>query len=225
MDKKIIFENSPLFKKLNDLERKKLLDIAGIRNYPKNTFIFWQDESAQFFYIIYKGLVKEYRTYNNGRIKTFGIRKDMEVTSLLSMIIPHKYTVTSQTLSDTAVLAVPTLEFLDIVKDNKEFMKQLRMEGYERIEGALDEIGYTIFRNINGNLAYRLVELSIKFGIKKDNGILINLKFSQQELADMLGTNRETVCKCLQEFKDEKSIIISDKMITITNKEKLLQWQ
>ncbi|WP_311198925.1 helix-turn-helix domain-containing protein [Paenibacillus hexagrammi] len=64
-----------------------------------------------------------------------------------------------------------------------------------------------------------IIRLSEQHGIPTKDGLLIDVKLTHQQLANMVGTVRESVTKVLQELLDEGSIEIDKKKITLKNAE------
>lgn len=220
-----VLNNNKIFQLLTDKEKENVISLMHIRNYPKNTFIFWQSEDILKAYFIQKGLVKIFRSYQDKKMRTLGLLKENDLISDLTLFLPYKHFFTAQVLTDSTIICLPIKELSEIISNNSMAKMKLEKRIQEKIENALHEVDDSIFKSIHGNLALKLSSLADKFGVKKEDGILIKLKFSQQELADMIGTNRETICKTLNNFKIEKSIIIKDKLIKIIDRKKLLKWQ
>ncbi len=226
MDKNDLLLKNDFFGMLSKSEQSKIADSMNMRTYPKDTFIFWQNEDVANCFIIEKGLVKLFRTCDNGRVRTIGLFKEYDILPVNSIfIMPIKHFTTAQALTNSVIYSVPINVISTISKSNNEFYNHLLKKIHNWIEKILLDFDNMVFGNIQGNLALKLVALSEKFGIRKSEGIQINLKMSQRELADMIGTNPETVCKSLIMFKEENSITIKNKMITITDREKLLKWK
>ena len=59
---------------------------------------------------------------------------------------------------------------------------------------------------------------------KDGKGLELDLSISRQELANMVGTTRETVTRILMAFKKYKLIEIERNIIRITQPEKLKEW-
>ena len=85
------------------------------------------------------------------------------------------------------------------------------------IENQLEKL---VFRNAPSRLATLLMSLAEKHGVRDSQGIILNVKFSQQELANLIGTARETTSALLNEFKRLGFIDIRHRRIKI-----LEQWQ
>ena len=66
-----------------------------------------------------------------------------------------------------------------------------------------------------GALYSTLIRMSNSYGEKVDKGIFINLKLSNQELADFIGVARETLNRMVNDLKKSKVISYEDGYITI----------
>jgi len=75
-----------------------------------------------------------------------------------------------------------------------------------------------------GRTAQALLKLAEDYGKKSSKGIELDLNISRQELANIVGTTRETVIRALTAFKKEHSIDIDKNNITITDFEKVKGW-
>jgi CRP/FNR family cyclic AMP-dependent transcriptional regulator len=86
---------------------------------------------------------------------------------------------------------------------------KLRDADRKRVEfGAQDMLG---------RVAARLVELADEFGLTSDAGLVIDLSFPQQELADWIGASRESVVKALSQMRAWGWIETGRRAITVHN--------
>ena len=72
-----------------------------------------------------------------------------------------------------------------------------------------------IFLDVYGRVAKKLLELADAHGVKTDEGIIIDVRLTQQELASMVGASRESVNKVLGYFTDKNFISTDKHRITI----------
>ena len=87
----------------------------------------------------------------------------------------------------------------------------------ERLRKANEQIYDLTFLGVRSRIMKTIIRLSEQHGIQVQDGLLINVKLTHQQLANMVGTVRESVTKVLQELMDEGSIQIDKKMITLKN--------
>ncbi len=67
-----------------------------------------------------------------------------------------------------------------------------------------------------------IYDLAKKHGIRDAHGTIIDLKITHQELAEMVGTSRETVTRVLARLRDDGIIEISQRRITLLKPQELL---
>ena len=112
-------------------------------------------------------------------------------------------------------LAISSEMFLDYLVDHprvalhllRMLTGRLRDADRKRIEfGARDTIG---------RVAARLVELAEQFGTEGGTGVVIDLPFSQQELAGWIGSSRESVVKALTQMRARGWIETGRRSITV----------
>ena len=84
-----------------------------------------------------------------------------------------------------------------------------------RIENKLEN---PIFKDVNSKLAELLLRLGSEYGIDDSRGTLVALKITHQEMANLIGSTRETVSLTLSQFKrsglirtDGRKVILSDR--------------
>jgi CRP/FNR family transcriptional regulator len=76
----------------------------------------------------------------------------------------------------------------------------------ERLRAANALIAATTSQDIRARLASLLLNLGDQFGEQVENGTRITLRLTNQEMANMIGTTRETVNRTLNRFWDDKLV-------------------
>jgi CRP-like cAMP-binding protein len=80
----------------------------------------------------------------------------------------------------------------------------------KRLRSTDQMVEELIFLDVYGRVAKKLLELADTHGTKVENGIRIDVRLTQQELASMVGSSRESVNKVMGYFTD-KNFISTDK--------------
>lgn len=78
-------------------------------------------------------------------------------------------------------------------------------------------------KNIRERLAELLLTLSESYGEVNEDRIKLEIRLTREEMASMIGTVNETVTRFITEFKSDGIIEEEDKVIYITNQEKLMK--
>ena len=86
------------------------------------------------------------------------------------------------------------------------------------VEQRLEDI---VFKTVSERLAGLILTLGSKFGEDVKGGKKINLKLIHYDIANLIGSTRETTTAVLNEFKKEGLITIQEKMIIILDKKGL----
>jgi CRP-like cAMP-binding protein len=88
----------------------------------------------------------------------------------------------------------------------------------QRVERRLKSL---LFRSNRERLIYLLLELAEKYGRTNPDGLLIGIKLSHQELANMIGSTRETVTVLLGELQSEGLLAIQRRQVILRNPTRL----
>jgi len=78
-----------------------------------------------------------------------------------------------------------------------------------------------IFKDVGAKLAELLLELGLQHGIEDDRGIVIALKITHQEMANLIGSTRETVSLTLSQFKRKGLIQNEGRRVILSDREGL----
>ncbi len=78
-----------------------------------------------------------------------------------------------------------------------------------------------VFRDVTSKLAELLLNLASEYGVEESRGTLIALKITHQELANLIGSTRETVSLTLSQFKQKDMLTTEGRKVIVTNRESL----
>ncbi len=89
-----------------------------------------------------------------------------------------------------------------------------------RIERRLK---YLLFRSNRQRLIHALLELAEQYGVRSAEGIELAIKLTHQDLANIIGSTRETVTVVLGDLQSEGSIRLARRKITLTAMDRLAE--
>ena len=89
-----------------------------------------------------------------------------------------------------------------------------------RVRYTTDYAESLAFLDVYGRVAAKLLELADRYGVQKE-GIEIELRLTQAELASLVGATRESVNKVLGAFRDQGLIEVEGQRITILDRQGL----
>lgn len=203
-----------LFAGLSDQEFEVLADSLGKRTFGKGMIIFHKGSPGQTLYIIESGKVRIFILSESGQEISVNIYGPSDVFGELSLLdgLPRS----------AGAVAVERTVTYTLHRD--DFLRHL--EAYPRMAKSIMEVlstrlRYTTiyaeslsFLDVYGRVAAKLLELADRYGVKKD-GIEIDLRLTQAELATWVVATRESVNKVLGTFRDQGLIRVEGQRITI----------
>ena len=84
-------------------------------------------------------------------------------------------------------------------------------------------MGDLVFSDVPGRVAKALIDLGVKFGEKREEGLYVNHDLTQEELAQLVGASRETVNKALADFAQRGWLRLDGRSVLIFDYERLLK--
>jgi CRP/FNR family transcriptional regulator, cyclic AMP receptor protein len=213
-----------IFKEINDEALKKLEEITETIYYNEEDLIFEAGEDAEALYIIKSGQIRIEQVYRDGRKKTLAYLADSDFFGEMAIITKESRCARAVSAKNSELFRIEKSSFLECLQNNSDLCFGILQVLCERLQMADSEISNLTFRNLPGRIVYKLFELAEQFGEQSNEGTLIKLSVTHYDLADMVGTNRESVSKYISRFKKEGSIDINQKNITILDRNKLLSW-
>lgn len=112
-------------------------------------------------------------------------------------------------LDPTEVVAVP----LDIVKKaaraDPTFAMALLQSVASRRRAAEHRIHAMLSRDVESRVAEFILDAAAKYGVPDSRGVLVEFKFTHQEIADFVGSTRETVTLVMGAFK-KSGVVVPD---------------
>ena len=118
-------------------------------------------------------------------------------------------------IEDSKLLILHRKQFLNLLIDYPDINMAVMHELCTRLRRADDIIGNLALLDVYGRVARILMDMAKKNGIETDEGILIQERPTQQNMANMVGTSRETFSRALNEFQRRGFCELQGKSILI----------
>jgi CRP-like cAMP-binding protein len=196
----------PLFRDFGDDEIEAVTATVTDRRYGKHQFIVREGDPGDTFFILVKGSVSVCRIAPDGRETILSILKEGDFFGEMSMFDSSLRSASIKTLTEVEVGAIRQADFVILLDRNPRIGRSLVIALSERLRAANALIAATTSQDIRARLASLLLNLGDQFGEQVDNGTRITLRLTNQEMANMIGTTRETVNRTLNRFWDDKLV-------------------
>lgn len=219
-----LIKHFSFFSELGDDDLERIAEISLERKYKRNMIIFMEGDPGEAFYYIKSGKVKIYRTYEDGKEHILHIFGDGEVFGEATLFNNIPYPASAIVYEDSVIGIIKNRDLEKLMRENSEMSLKLIKILTKKLLFAQQKVRDLAFNDVFARTASQLVKLAADYGKKTDKGIRIEIQLSRQELADMVGTTRETVSRVISKFKKEKSITEEEDKIIILNEDKLKSW-
>lgn len=220
---KKVLSSFTLFRDLNEQEIDKIVEISLSRTWKKNSYIFLQGEPLDNVYFIDEGKLKIYKSDVNGREQIVSILKKGEMFPHVGFFRKGSYPANAEVLEKATLVVVPIAKFENVLIENPELcIKVFNVLG-EKIVDLQNRLEEQILNNTYEQIIKLLIRLGEKHGTNNDDGtVTLKNEFTNKDLANMIGTTRETVSRTLTKMKKEELIEIDDDGNMIIDPEKLM---
>jgi CRP/FNR family transcriptional regulator, cyclic AMP receptor protein len=214
----------PLFATLTDEEFIPLQHIFVLRAYNKNQVIFLEEETGNYMYLVLSGKVKVSKAGAGGRETILAIHRTGDFFGEMSLLDGKTAPATVSAMEDSKIISLSGADFHKYLMHNEKVLLQI----INVLCGRLRQVWQT--QSISSSTAEAKIrmgiyQLSKRHGIQDAHGTIIDLKITHQELAEMVGTSRETVTRVLAHLREEGIIEIEQRRITLLNSKALLEEQ
>ena len=189
--------------------------------YPKGSTLFMEGQPSNGVYMLCQGRVKLSTCSRDGKVIILRIAEAGEILGLSETISNSAYETTAVVLEKCQVNFVRKEQFLRFLKQNAEVcfsaVKQLSFK-YHSTYVQVRSLG------LSHTAADKLAKLLLEWCKPNGNGggsIHLKISYTHEEIAEMIGTSRETVTRLLKHFKDRNLITLKGSDLIIHDPERL----
>ena len=218
MDKLWYLKQINIFHGLDEASLLKVNKIAIHKYLKKKDIIYLPGDKNDKVYLLKEGRVKVSRLSEDGREMTMIILEPGEIfgESALYSEGQHRSTM-AEALDDAMICTVYRNEFEALLKTNPEiFLRVTKAIGKRRkeVENRLEDM---VFRSVPSRLAHLFLNLAKKYGKPTENGLMLDIPLTHLEIANLIGSTRETTTTQINELKRQGWIDVRKRSIYITD--------
>ncbi|WP_027340398.1 Crp/Fnr family transcriptional regulator [Halonatronum saccharophilum] len=216
-----ILKKHPYFAQLEEKELIELNKLIISKDYKKNEILFFEGETGQGLHIVEKGKVKLVKSIESGEEQIINILKQGDIFAEVVLFDGGNYPATAITIEDAKVGIIQARDMQRLIYEMPNVGLKILKVMSERLRRAQKMIRNLGLKNTTSRTASILLTLAKDYGVEEGNNLQIDLSLTQQELANLIGTSRETISRTLNKFKDDKIITLSRQKITIKDLDSL----
>jgi len=215
-----LLKQVPLLSTLQDEELDAIHRLSHTKKCPKDTIILLEKEEGDTLFIILGGKVKVSNFSENGKEVIFSILSAGDFFGEMSLLDgkPRSATVTS--IEDAELRMIRRSDFHKAMEKHPQIAFKLLEVLANRLRRADQRIESMAVLDVTGRIAGILLQIGEEKGVRSSKGLTIKQRPTHQELANMVGTTRETVTRVLKQLEQKQYLTINGKDICISDPER-----
>jgi CRP-like cAMP-binding protein len=215
------FQANVIFDGLLGNEFQNLIQSGLISTYRKGETIFKEANSPAGIYYVKHGLVKKFKSSPTGGEQIFYIGTSGELLGYHSVLSEKPYSDSASALVETELIFIPKELFMKALRNSPELTLRLLKFVSQEFSIFKSMITMLATRPVKERLAISLLMLDSKF--KKNGDQSGKITLSRTDLANIVGTAKETLVRVLRELKLNAFIQITEKAIRIINRNEIIR--
>ena len=210
-----LLANVSIFKGLSAQALTRLATSLQPLRFAKDALIVGQDDHGDALYIIESGRVKVVLYGETGREIILSVLSSGDFFGEMALLDKQPRSANVVSIEDGEVLALDRDAFQNHLVGHPSTALAILAEMSRRLRHADEVIGNLALLDVYARVARAIRDLALKQGEPVDGGVLIRERPTQQEMAGLIGTSRETVSRALNDFTRRGLLEMNGKQILV----------
>ena len=215
MDEQELLRTVPIFSELSEADIASLAGLTSRRPCPKDTVVFFENEEGDSFFIIVDGRIKVTILGDDGREVILSVLGRGDFFGEMALLDNEPRSATAIAVEDTELLSLHRNDFQSVLTDNRSIMSALIKVLTARLRRANHQISTLALLDVYGRVARVIVDTARDEGKRLKDGRIAFRRATHQEIANRIGTTRETVTRMLKDLERQGLIHIDGKEVVV----------
>lgn len=211
-------EAGDIFRDLEPEQRMQIERLISHKAYPAGQIFHSPDEYGEQLFMLNSGRVRLYKLSTEGRALTLAVLEPVTIFGEMTLVGQWMHDSFAEAMTECTIGIIER----DILRNILEqyptvalsFM-ELMGQRLQTIENKLADIA---FKSVPQRLASVLLELA---HVTDEQEVIVTppaiVRYTHQQLAEMVGSYRETVTKAMGEFRDSGLIRVEEEIVYLTD--------
>jgi CRP/FNR family transcriptional regulator, nitrogen oxide reductase regulator len=195
-----LLRTTPIFSRLAPDDRRKIAEVASVREFSRGEMIFEQESASDAFYAITAGRVKIFKMMPNGKDLILEVFGPGDPLGAVAAYLGRPFPASASALEDTTCVLIPRADFFRLLEEHPSLVRGLLLGLTTRLVELTNRLAELTGGRIEPRFARLFIKLAHEMGRADRGGVFIPLPLSRQELADMTGTTIETCIRIMSRW-------------------------
>jgi len=190
--------------------------------YPKGSLLFVEGEKSRGVFVLCAGKVKLTTSSSEGRTLIVRIAEAGELLGASSVLLQRPYEMSVETIEPCQINFVRSEEFMAWIQTDRDAMMSVAKQLSDDYYAAQREIrSFGLAQTTSEKLARLVLDWCDQRGEQTDKGIRLKVLLTHEEIAQMIGTTRETVTRLLTSLRSKKVLEVKGSTFNVVRPDAL----
>lgn len=221
MDELALLKQIPLFADMPTGQLQTLVGALHRRAYGKGQTILRQGEPGDSLFVVVAGRVRIYTLSTEGQELSVWICDDGDFFGEMALLSGEPRSASAEAMEATEVLILERQAFREYLLANPPAAIHTIEVLSRRLRSMTESAGGLMALNVTQRVARKLLDLAARYGVPNEEGVVIDLDLSQEAIAALVGTTRESANRALGNLRDQGLVDTARSRIRVLDPEKL----
>ncbi|MBB5174830.1 Crp/Fnr family transcriptional regulator [Texcoconibacillus texcoconensis] len=200
---------TPFFQQLTSTQQKYLLQQGTRVKYRTGTTLYYEGEQTNHVYLIQKGKVRLSKMTIDHKTFYLHLKQEDEIVGEFSLFNEMSTSMTAEVVEDAELVCFDRLLLENLFTQNGDIAVQFIKLFARNTQSTQAKFCDLLLYGKTGALYSILIRFNNSFGKNHPDGILIDVKLTNRDIANFIGTSRETANRMLREL-EKKEILTQE---------------
>lgn len=204
-----------IFHNLLSEELQHFICCKSVHIFEKHQVLFYEGKPSLCLYLLCSGKVKLIRSSRFGQQQIIKIVQPGEIIGHELFLRDGFHALTCEVMERSQICIIEKKTLLDIFRRKPEVAINMVESLSRQMEELEHKLSGLTFKKAEARIAEVLVGLTLTYGKKTSEGVLIDIPLKREEIAEMSGTSLETVVRFISRMKDKSVLLVRGKEIVV----------
>jgi len=197
----ILLNKIPLFQGLSETDLRTVVSFAREQSFDEGSYIFYQDDPAERIYVLRSGRLKLFQLSDDGQQVLMRVMTPGMMFAAISLVEGAKYPVSAEAADRCEVIYWPHATMIDLVHRYPTLAVNALKVLAGHVREFQDRYRELATERVERRVARTVLRLASQTGRKTEEGVLLDIPLTRQDLAEMSGTTLFTVSRILSQWE------------------------
>jgi CRP-like cAMP-binding protein len=214
MDDRELLRTVPIFSELSETDVTSLAQLLARRKYAKDAVVFFENEEGDSFFMIVHGRIKVTILGDDGREVILSMLGPGDFFGEMALLDNEPRSASAIAAEESELLSLSRADFQGVAT-KRSITGALIKVLTARLRRANHQISTLALLDVYGRVARVILDMAREEGRRLKDGRIAFRRATHQEIANRIGTTRETVTRMLKDLERQGLIQVDSKEIVV----------